>query len=332
MIQVSSKMLVKLCLNAAMALGCAPKTEEAVSKAPTDLEVQRESRSSTPPVEQKKVTPAVASPREDDNRASSSAPATEMNPPRPELSAWRPVSRGVAYRVFSPFGESEVGRRELHVVRITPRLAIPRLLMVSRDGGEARTAAAWCRDEGLRVAINAGMYLTDFKTHVGYLRDGAHVNSPKWNRKYRSALVWERKKGHEGSLLEIVDIAVPEDRSLTNGYRVVAQNLGLIKGVGKVAWKQQPKRWSEAAAAVDNKGRLLLLFSRSPYSIRAFGNLVLSLPLGVVRAQHLEGGPEASLSIHGGGVDVDLSGSFETGFNENDDNREQWPLPNVIGL
>ena len=34
---------------------------------------------------------------------------------------------------------------------------------------------------------------------------------------------------------------------------------------------------------------------------------------------HVEGGPEASLSVHAGGVDLDLNGSYETGFNENDD-------------
>jgi hypothetical protein len=47
---------------------------------------------------------------------------------------------------------------------------------------------------------------------------------------------------------------------------------------------------------------------------------------------HLEGGPEASLSIHAAGVDLDLSGSFETGFSENDANVRQWPIPNVLGV
>jgi hypothetical protein len=63
-----------------------------------------------------------------------------------------------------------------------------------------------------------------------------------------------------------------------------------------------------------------------------FNRRLLAAGLGVVRAQHLEGGPEASLSIRGAGAPIDLAGSYETGFNEADDNQHQWPLPNVIGV
>ena len=60
--------------------------------------------------------------------------------------------------------------------------------------------------------------------------------------------------------------------------------------------------------------------------------LPLSLPLRITNAMHVEGGPEASLSIHTAGIDLDLNGSYETGFNENDDEREQWPIPNVLAV
>jgi hypothetical protein len=53
---------------------------------------------------------------------------------------------------------------------------------------------------------------------------------------------------------------------------------------------------------------------------------------GIDAAMHVEGGPEASLSIHAGGVNLDLNGSYETDFNENDDERRQWPIPNVLGV
>jgi hypothetical protein len=61
-------------------------------------------------------------------------------------------------------------------------------------------------------------------------------------------------------------------------------------------------------------------------------DLLLHLPLDITQAMHLEGGPEASLSIHAGGVDLDLCGSYETGFEENDANAKQWPIPNVLGV
>ena len=97
-------------------------------------------------------------------------------------------------------------------------------------------------------------------------------------------------------------------------------------------WSKQAKRWSEAAVAIDRRGRLLFMFCRAPLSMHAFTERVLALPLGIERAMHMEGGPEASLSIHAGGVDVDLQGSFETGFFPSDANTRQWALPNVLGV
>jgi hypothetical protein len=76
----------------------------------------------------------------------------------------------------------------------------------------------------------------------------------------------------------------------------------------------------------------LFIFSRAPYTMRDFNILLLSLPLDIEGAMHLEGGPEASLSIHVAGLDLDLCGSYETGFVEDESNVVQWPIPNVLGV
>ncbi|PYQ29793.1 MAG: hypothetical protein DMF56_08675 [Acidobacteria bacterium] len=116
------------------------------------------------------------------------------------------------------------------------------------------------------------------------------------------------------------------------GYDVVIQNLRLITKTRKNVWAANDRRWSEVALAIDNSGRLLFLFSRAPYSMKDFNALLLSLPLNIAGAMHLEGGPEASLSIHAGGVDLDLAGSYETGFWPDDSNERQWAIPNVLGV
>jgi hypothetical protein len=66
--------------------------------------------------------------------------------------------------------------------------------------------------------------------------------------------------------------------------------------------------------------------------MRELNRLLIASPLRIQRAMHLEGGPEASLSIHAGGLDLDLCGSFESGFWENESNSLQWPVPNVLGV
>ena len=97
-------------------------------------------------------------------------------------------------------------------------------------------------------------------------------------------------------------------------------------------WALQPRRWSEAAIGVDGQGRLLLLFCREALPMAELARRLLAAPLDVRGLSHVEGGPEASLSIHTGGIDLDLCGSYETGFREDDTNNIQWPIPNVLGV
>ena len=133
----------------------------------------------------------------------------------------------------------------------------------------------------------------------------------------------------------MVDLDEAGARERLASYKTVIQNLRLVKSIegrGRNVWQAQPRRWSEAAVALDERSRVLFLFSRSPLSMVDFNRLILDLPLKIVRAMHVEGGPEASLSIHVGGMDADYFGSYETGFRENDGNDHPWPIPNVLGV
>lgn len=244
---------------------------------------------------------------------------------------WRPIASGVEYAAIALEPRPAIGDGVLHVVRVDPKQARVRALAVSQLGGTIRPAQQWCADHKLVAVINAGMYETDFSTHTGFFKLGPHVNAPRWVKKYQSLLLLgPRQAGLPGA--ELRDAASDATAASHVDHETVIQNLRLIRDPGVNVWQQSDRRWSEAAIAMDRDGKLLLLFCRSPYSMRDFNRIVLALPLGVVRAMHVEGGPEASLSVHGHGVDLDLAGSYETGFNENDDNRRQWPIPNVIGV
>jgi hypothetical protein len=76
---------------------------------------------------------------------------------------------------------------------------------------------------------------------------------------------------------------------------------------------------------------VLFIHARSPWDVHDFIDALQELPLGLRRAMYLEGGPEASLSLDAGGAAILRVGSWETGFNENDDNVRPWALPNIIG-
>jgi hypothetical protein len=240
---------------------------------------------------------------------------------------WRGLARGVAYAAVTLAPKPPVGDGVLHVVRIDPSQARLRALAISQVGGKTRTARQWREQLGLVAVINAGMYDADYSRHTGYFRTGDHVNSSKWVKDYQSILVFDpRRAGLPTAAIRDAGDAGWDE------YGTVVQNLRLIRAPGASVWAESARRWSEAAVAMDREGSILFLLSRSPYSMCELNRILLALPLGIVRAMHVEGGPEASLSVHGAGIDLDLSGSYETQFNENDRNHTQWPLPNVLGV
>jgi hypothetical protein len=236
---------------------------------------------------------------------------------------WKVLAPGLEYAL--------AGDPPLHLVRVDPRRASLEAVMASASDGRTRTAAEWCRTGKLAAAINLGMYRQDKRTNVGHAHAPGHVNNRGWNAKYNSALAFgPTRPGLAPAVL--VDLDGPGAREALSGYGTVIQNLRLIRAPGRGVWAAQDRKWSEAAVAIDRSGRIIFAFSRAPYSMRAFNDRLLALPLDIVAAMHVEGGPEASLSVHAGGVDLDLEGSYETGFNENDDEHAQWPIPNVVGV
>ena len=234
--------------------------------------------------------------------------------------SWRTLQTGVEYATTGT----------LHVVRIDPARAKVQVALASELGVAPRTASEWCSTQKLAVAINLGMFQTDHRSNVGYLRHGKHVNHRRWNS-YRSALAVNPSDASLPPALW-VDLDQSKPMEKLAKYDIVVQNLRLIAGNRRNVWAKSDKKWSEAALAIDSRGRLLFVFTRAPYTMRRFNELLLSLPLDITQAMHLEGGPEASLSIHTRGFDLDLSGSYETGFLPDDSNEMQWPIPNVIGV
>jgi Phosphodiester glycosidase len=244
--------------------------------------------------------------------------------------SWRILQPGVELAEM-PAGKMPSGDAgRLYAVRVDPQRARLGVGLASEARAPAKTAGEWCRTAGFAVAINLGMFQGDQRSNVGYLRHGGHLNNRRWNS-YRSAVAIGPLKPSLPAVLWL-DLATSKPDPRLAGYDIVVQNLRLITRNRKNVWSRSSRQWSEAALAVDSRGRLLFLFSRAPYSMRDFNDLLLSLPLDIAGAMHLEGGPEASLSIHTAGLDLDLSGSYETGFLPDDSNRRQWPIPNVLGV
>ena len=246
---------------------------------------------------------------------------------------WQSLAPGMDLGTFSASRPSESGDSRITVLRIDPDLWSLELLGLGVSGETSgRTARQWSKSHGLTAAINAGMFASDYQTHVGYLRFREQVYNEKVNH-YRSVAAFDpRREGLPRFRLFDLDRPGVSLETILRDYASAVQNLRLIKRPGQNRWRRQEKRWSEAALGEDASGRMLFIFCRSPYSMHDFNNELLKLGIGLVAAQHLEGGSQAQLYIHAGEVEFEISGSHGSSFREEHGISLAWPIPNVLGL
>jgi len=173
------------------------------------------------------------------------------------------------------------------------------------------------------------MFLQDYVTHVGYLKSQDLVHSSKVNH-YKSVAAFHPLLPDQPHF-RMFDLDECSLDSINKVYASAVQNLRLIKRSGENRWEQQEKRWSEAALGEDTDGRILFILCRSPYSMHDLNEMLLSLPINIVCAQHLEGGPEAQLYLKHNNTEIDLCGGTNSGLSDND-NLTAWPVPNIIGI
>jgi hypothetical protein len=249
-------------------------------------------------------------------------------------SGWQLLSPGMELNYLAVTRPKVTTGARLTVLRIDPHLWELEIMGTSRTGETAgHTAREWCETHQLTAAINAGMFKTDGTPHVGFMRYREHVNNGKVNS-YQSVAAFDARGSGSLAPFRIFDLDSPGVtlESILKDYGSAVQNLRLIKRPGSNQWGQQDRMWSEAALGEDSSGRVLFLFSRTPFSMHDLNQQLLSAGIGLVAAQHLEGGPEAQLYLRVGEMQLESFGSYETSFKENDSNAKPWPIPNVLGV
>ncbi len=247
-------------------------------------------------------------------------------------SPWQTIAPGLELARFDAVPRSEIGDSVVTIVRVDPARFEFRLLSAPLLGLDRNlTAPEWADSQHVVAVVNAGMFRDDRRTSVGYMRDGARVNNGAWTAD--KALFAAQPSAASLPAAQIIDRTCQDAAVLEPQYRVLVQNIRMIDCQRRNVWAEKPRRWSTACIGADADGRILLIHCRSPYSTHRLIDVLLGLPLSLARLMYVEGGPEASLYVKlDGKVVVAETGSYETGFFENDTNRAFWPLPNVIGI
>jgi len=244
-------------------------------------------------------------------------------------SPWVQLGAGLELGRFPLNGQGYPGAL-VHVLRIDPRSWELTLHGLPRGEFGGYTAREWSRREGLVAAINAGMYQADYRTHSGYMRADGTVFSRGTNG-YLSAAAFDPVKPDDPPF-RIFDLEDDPLAALLPRYRRVVQNLRMVKRPGENRWSPQERHWSEAALGEDNAGRALLIFCGAPLPLDRLIEALLALPLGLVAAQHLEGGSQAQLFVAAGGQTTELVGGYEGVFSAPDPSRSARPIPNILGI
>ncbi|NQU65583.1 MAG: phosphodiester glycosidase family protein, partial [SAR324 cluster bacterium] len=89
---------------------------------------------------------------------------------------------------------------------------------------------------------------------------------------------------------------------------------------------------STAAFALDNRGNVLFIHAKEPYSTHDLIDILQSLPLSIDRAMYLEGGPQAQLFVQSRSETHEFSGSYNGTLGKTAPPDYAWPIPNVIGV
>lgn len=244
-------------------------------------------------------------------------------------SPWQPLEPGLDLGRF-PGPPGATGDGVVTVLRVDPTRFDLRLLNASAPGqGSARSAKGWAVRTGAVAAINAAMYQEDLRTSVSLMRTRGHVNHPRVSRD-RAVLAFDPIKPGTPPF-RIIDRDCDDLDGIGKGYGSLVQSIRLVSCQRKNVWTPSPRRTSAAVVGIDGAGRLLLVHARTAWPTSTLADALLAMPIDLQRAMYVEGGAEAQLFVAAGGKELELVGDFD-GIVSVAENREGWPVPNVLAV
>ena len=251
------------------------------------------------------------------------------SPARPVIGEFTDLEPGLSLGVFPSPSPSGISDELIYVLRADPsqfKLA----LGLASETGSLYTAPEWMQQRPDWVAvINAAMFEQDYLSSTFFMQHGEHVNQHKFSKKASNVLVFDPIGEEPQTILDVNCDPWPVERKK---YTSFVQSFRLLDCAGRPTWRENGRIWSHALIGTDREGRLLFIHARSPWSTYEFTKILQELPIQLRRLQYAEGGPEASLVVRSGGLELQRMGSYETGFNENDDANRFYRLPLVLGL
>ncbi|MBO9702221.1 MAG: phosphodiester glycosidase family protein [Sporocytophaga sp.] len=246
---------------------------------------------------------------------------------------WKKLEEGLYYSSVILTDKSIVGDSKVDILKIDPDYFQFKLICAGEKKSESKKANELSKENNLIAVINAGMFKLedDFKTCTGYMKNFQYVNNPSLNPSYKNIVAFNPKDTSVPKA-QIIDMTCQDWNKLKTKYNSFSQGIRMVNCETKNTWQLQEKKWSMVLIGEDRLGNMLFIFVRSPYRVHDFVDHLLAMSIELKRLMYLEGGPEASFYLNHPLLSIEKCGSYETGFNENDNNKEYWNIPNIIGI
>jgi uncharacterized protein YigE (DUF2233 family) len=244
--------------------------------------------------------------------------------------SWQKLDEGLHYAEFDSPQKSTVGDSKITIIKIDPENYDFKLLMASEHGGTARSIQQWAEEYQLIAVVNAGMYQKDYLASVGYMKSYQHINNPNLNK--NNAIFAFNAKDSTVKTVQIIDRTCQDFNELKDNYHSFVQSIRMVSCKQENVWAKQPTQWSVVALGIDKNNHVLFMFSRSPYAVHDFINILLALPISLYNAMYLEGGSKAGLYLSADSIKIEKFGGYEDDVTADNHLRTTWPIPNVLGI
>ncbi len=252
----------------------------------------------------------------------------------PKAIQWKTLENGLYLAEINAPRITSVSDAKVTILKIDPRYFSFHLLTASEQDSLQYTVKEWSEMNGLVAVINAGMYGGKSRlSNVGYMRNYTHINNPELKPNYLAVAAFNPI---DSTLppFKIIDLKNESWETYKDKYQSFSQSMRMIDNNRKpLEWIQKRKmRSSMVVLAIDKKGNVLFIFTRSPYTPNEFIKFMLNLPADIQTAMYLEGGPESSLYLNNGKTVIEKIGSYVSHTFAHDRNNVFRKMPNVIGI
>ena len=173
-----------------------------------------------------------------------------------------------------------------------------KMVVPEQEGFLSRRLRRYIGNHQYLGLINASMFKKDYLTSVAYMRDGEYFNNKVHVEKYSGLFVFNPKDSNLKPFDIIEKPLAPKWQSLIENYNTVIENYRTISN-GKNLWTSNKRHKFMFQLGINNKDQLVLISyeSRVGRSVKEFNEKVLELPLGIVSAVYLDGGPHGILQV-----------------------------------